>query len=380
MYPPIFPDDRAPAKYFHGRDDIRGFFAARLNHYEHLRGGSIILITGAPGAGKSALLTALSDDASKMGWCVTPDLAPAQLASPARMAKVLGVEYKSLHTRSAQVDGKVYKHTWQSERENAPMVTDIIRDAARPQPLLLVLDEAQRLHTLSEIPEDKKSAEATLEAIHNGKIGHPVVFLAAGLDTSRNAFGALSVSRITDLNRVRLGPLEIESAKDVIIAYVYGEFGCDVPDDWIEPLAQQSQGWPQHLVGYANAAGNILAPLHRPPSASDLKEVLAEGCSAQERYYNACAHDITYGQREAIASVFAKIPIGGTVRKREVVNALCQEYSTELADEKFTQALYQGILNECEDGLYGIPIPSLHSWLVQKYAKGKWRVGSGLER
>jgi len=376
MYPPIFPDDRAPAKYFQGRDDIRGFFAARLNHYEHLKGGSIILVTGAPGAGKSALLSALSDDASKMGWRVVQGLSPAQLASPARMAKVLDVEYKSLHTRSAQVNGKIYSHLWKSERENVPMVADILRDAARSQPLLLVLDEAQRLRTLADIPEDKKHAEAALEALHNGKIGYPLVFLAAGLDTSTKAFAALSVSRITDLNRIRLGPLDREPAKDVITDFVYGEFGCDVPDDWVEPLAQRSQGWPQHIVVYANAAGNLLAPLQRTPSSSDLEEVLKEGRSAQERYYNARAHDITYGQREAIASVIAQIPIGGTVRRREVVNALCKEYPEEVAVAKFMQALQQGILNEREDGLYGIPIPSLHWWLVEKYANGKWRGGS----
>ncbi|MCY4171592.1 MAG: hypothetical protein OXF08_08355 [Bacteroidetes bacterium] len=149
-----------------------------------------------------------------------------------------------------------------------------------------------------------------------------------------------------------------------------------MPDDWVEPLAQRSQGWPQHIVVYVNAAGNLLAPLQRPPSSSDLEEVLKEGRSAQERYYNARAHDITYGQREAIASVIAQIPIGGTVRRREVVNALSKEYPEEVAMAKFMQALQQGILNEREDGLYGIPIPSLHWWLVEKYANGKWQGGS----
>ncbi len=274
----------------------------------------------------------------------------------------------------------MYKHFWQSEKEKRSGVADIIRDAASTQPLLLVLDEAQHLQTLAEIPQDKKVAEAALDALHNGKIGHPVVFLAGGLDTSRQAFGSLGISRITRANRVRLGPMDHEPAKSVIRDYVGGEFGCDVPENWLDPLASQSQGWPQHLVCYADAAGHILSTLQCAPSASDLEDALAEGRSAQKDYYNARAHDITYGQREAIASVFAKIPIGVTVRRREVVNALCKEYPKEVAEEKFKIALHQGILNEQEDGLYGIPIPSLHFWLLENYAKEKWHGGSAMER
>ncbi|MCY4233537.1 MAG: ATP-binding protein [Bacteroidetes bacterium] len=371
MHLPTSPDDRGPSKYFHGRDDIRTFFSGRLNHYEQLRGGSIILITGAPGAGKSALLSVLSDDASKMGWCVNTQMTPEKFANPVEMADTLGVKYKSRKTGSATLNLPVYKHFWQSEKEKSPSVSDIIRSAARAQPLLLVLDEAQHLQILAEIPQDKKVAQAVLETLHNGKIGHPVVFLAGGLDTSRQAFGSLGVSRITSANRVRLGPIDQGPAKEVIRDYVCGEFGCEVPENWLDLLASRSQGWPQHLVCYAHAAGHVLASLQRPSSTSDLEDALSEGRSAQEDYYNARAHDITYGQREAIASVFAKIPINGTVRKREVVNALHKGYSKEVAEEKFRLALHQGILNEREDGLYGIPIPSLYSWLVENYASGK---------
>jgi len=282
------------------------------------------------------VLSVLTDDASKMGWRVNIQVVPDHFTSPAKMANLLGVEYKSLYTRSAHVDEKVYRDTWQSERENVSLVADVIGEAAQSKPLLLILDEAQRLQTLSDIPEDKKSAEAVFESILNGKIGYPVMFLTGGLSTSRKALAALGISRITNSNRIRVGILDQEHAKAVIVDYVHGEFDREVLANWVETLVARSQGC--HSTLSATLTQPVMY-LQHAPSDSDLQDALMEGHRAQVDYYNDRAHDITYGQREALASVFAEISIGGAVRKREVVNTLCKEYPMEVAEAKFKQEL-----------------------------------------
>ena len=49
-------EDRGPARYFHGRGEILGSFMRQLRRAKATNGGTIILVQGPPGAGKTALL------------------------------------------------------------------------------------------------------------------------------------------------------------------------------------------------------------------------------------------------------------------------------------------------------------------------------------
>ncbi|MCY4171119.1 MAG: ATP-binding protein [Bacteroidetes bacterium] len=368
MHQVLHADDRGPTKYFHGRDAIRSLFAERLNHYDQLCGGSTFLITGAPGAGKSALLDVLGKDADKMGWNVKTEISPEHFASPARMARALGVKYVRRKSRPVTLSVKVLRKVWRSEKDTAPGVADVIKKASKSRPLILVLDEAQHLHNIASIDAYRVVATGAMDALHNGKIGYPYILLAGGLDTSENALSDLGVSRITSSNKVRLGPMEMEEAKRVIVDYVHGEFGESVPDHWLSAIAEPTHGWPQHIVCYANAVGNKLISLSRSPTGDDLDEALRNGWDIQMDYYEARAHDITWGQRAILAHLVAEIPVWGTLSKSHVVSALAEKYSQEVAEATFTRALRQGVLSKVKGGGYGVPIPSMHRWLVDEYA------------
>lgn len=60
-------DDRGPAKYFHGRRQILRDFANQCQRAA-AHSGSTFLIQGAPGVGKTALLTECAKRASASGW------------------------------------------------------------------------------------------------------------------------------------------------------------------------------------------------------------------------------------------------------------------------------------------------------------------------
>ncbi len=342
-------------------------FSDRLDHYKGLNGGTIFLIKGAPGAGKSALLHVLAQDATLKGWQAIMNVTPADLHNPARMAQTLGVQHSSTEATKTMVNLEFFKHEWQDEKTHDYSASKIIAEAASFAPLLLVLDEAQHLINIASPQTVKDAATTTLNAIHNGHIGHPVILLAGGVGTSEHALNTLGISRFAGPARINLGPLDHDSTCAVVRAYIEGEGETNLPQEWIEPIAERTHGWPQHIVCYARATVLHLSSMDRPPMKSDLDVVIRRGRSDQEEYYHGRAHDITWGQREILAHIFAKISIGGTVRRRTIVSALSAEYSSKVAEETFTKALHQGVLDQRKNGAYSIPIPSMHRWLVDEY-------------
>lgn len=365
------PDDRGRSKYFHGRSEIRSRFLRRLNHYNAINGGSIFLVTGPPGAGKSALLYMLGEDAEDLGWNVKMDITPEHFTSPLLMAKCLSVKLKHTTTRSTSIDAKVLQQSWGTSRILGAAIADVMRTAASARPLLLVLDEAQELSTIADILEDRKVASAAMGLLHNGKLGYPVVLLAGGLDTSREVLSAFGMSRITNENRARIGALSMESTREVIRAYVLGETGIDIPEQWVEPIAKKTQGWPQHIVCYSGGAATKVSTLQHAPSDSDLKDIVTYGRSSQVSYYEERTHDFDWEALRCIAGVFETITVGGSTTRSVIENALKEVYTQEQTKDIFTRALRQGVITGTAYGKYTIPIPSMHSWLTSEFGPSR---------
>ena len=84
--------DRGPAEYFHGRREIIITFVSALRLFQDKNKGTTFLIQGAPGAGKTALLDVLSQQAKSDGWEVAK-IVIKNLHSPASMAQALGKSY-----------------------------------------------------------------------------------------------------------------------------------------------------------------------------------------------------------------------------------------------------------------------------------------------
>ncbi len=88
-----------------------------------------------------------------------------------------------------------------------------------------MLDEAQYLINLKKTPTEQTRARDTLDVIHKGDVGRPVILLAAGLGMSKASFGELEISRFRGGCFVELGALEKDSERAVIQDWLVKEGG-----------------------------------------------------------------------------------------------------------------------------------------------------------
>jgi len=240
------------------------------------------------------------------------------------------------------------------------------------KPLLLILDEAQALGLKDVVPPKMKGIlTSVLKQIHNGDLGRPVMLLAGGLGTTEVAFTTFGISWFMRKCRVLLGCLSQESTCAVIRDFLIHEGGASKPPlQWIETIAERSHGWPQHIVSYADQAANYLAS-KQTPTDEGLNAVLQQGRAEQIEYYKVRAKGIVRKKRQVLAEIFADVPLGETMEFEDIMATIQKEYSHEVAEDLFNNALARGIIDEREDGDYGIPIPSFHTWLVDEYARRK---------
>ena len=361
-------EDRGEAKYFHGRTGILANFKERLEFAElDPKKGTTFLIQAAPGAGKSALLYKCAEIAEEKGWTIV-NLRAKNLWDAASLGKSLGL------ARELKEKEVTWRHGYPSliQRESrtllAPPDTLDILEMSR-KPLLLLLDEAQRLH--KRIPrlrgDQLDDATEFVKSVHNGEIERPLILLAAGLSATKRAFKDLDVSRFKDNCYVELGPLKPEAERRVIKDWLKleGQAKGD-PIPWIDSIMQKTHGWPQHVAAYAESAAIHLRATGRQMTPEKLKEVLEVGEMKRIKFYKSRADGIMRNERQCIARAMTNVATDGTIDKDTVIASLREEFSAEKAEEVFALALGNGIFDLQGDS-YVIPIPSMRRWFIANY-------------
>ncbi len=364
--------DRGPTPYFHGRTEIIDTFNRYINHYKSKqKGGTIFLIQGAPGAGKTALLDVLSKRARLQSWKVAI-IKMKDLYDPISMAQSLGESYVMDKQYAANVGIHGLGGGYSRNVAGYSSVDGLLKEEAPEEGLVLVLDEAQRMNEIPVNSERHTITGDTLDVIHNGRIGRPVMLLAAGLGMTKSALISLGISRFVKDCTVGLGALEKDSERAVIQDWLIKEGGAkgDLAP-WIDAIAKECHGWPQHILSYMDPAVAYLKSNHRCMTDDGLNSVLEKGNEFRINYYRQRAHDIDEEHRGALAAAVMDVPIGGTLTRTVIKDRLkLSGLIQEEADKLFKKALDQGIIDE-RDGRYGVPIPSMQTWLVEEYGKGR---------
>ncbi|MCY4159586.1 MAG: ATP-binding protein [Bacteroidetes bacterium] len=174
--------DRGPARYFHGRKKILRNFKELLRYASQNTWGTTFLIQGAPGVGKTALLEEMASDDLESQWDVI-DLRLADLYNPVHMAQTIGESYVTRKETITAVDARLLSKEHVKEFAEDSSVAQVLRKIESDQGIVLILDEAQRIDAFSGTSNEIPVMD-TLDTLHNGRLPHPIILLAAGLGTT----------------------------------------------------------------------------------------------------------------------------------------------------------------------------------------------------
>ncbi len=365
--------DRGPAKYFHGRQRVMGNFKKLVNDSLKESSGTIFLIQGAPGAGKTALLDQCGKLAKRDGWKSAVINIPA-LWDPDVLLHCLGkgdgLQFKGSSGTLGFEAGIKASATVEVSAKHVPTIMKILQDDSKP--LLLILDEAQVLGIEDVVKSDHKgTVTSVLDYIHNGRLNKPVILLMGGLGITSKALRSLGISRYKGGCFVELGALGKKSECAVIKDWLVKEGRAEGdPNPWVDAIAQKTCGWPQHITAYAEAAAKQIRKDKGNMTPQGLESVNRTGLERREMYYRQRADDFDGDQMISLSEAIAGIDSGMPFNKELVVSSLKKMYTANEAKDLFNKFLIKGLI--AADGLlYSVPIPSMHHWMKTELTRTK---------
>ena len=265
--------------------------------------GNTVLIEGAPGAGKTALLREIARQAQAAGTTtvVRPDVPQsgdietiyAELATSLAGASSRATRTTETKTRGISIGPAALRGSRQAgttvvpPKLGSPQAVAALR-GDKPwrasDKAIVFIDEVQN------VVRDSTAAEL-LRALHTQQ-SIPVLLVCAGLSSSRAALERAGLSRIGTANTVRLESLPLSVAVDCVrrtfdIVRQQGLSGGDAAADrWSERLATASDGWPRHLQNYLRACWLTLHAQQAPSlDTADPDAAISRGDEFRESYY-----------------------------------------------------------------------------------------------
>lgn len=367
--------DRGPAKHFHGRTGALQKFAEAMEAAKK-GAGTIFLIQGAPGSGKTALLAKCQEVAAAKKW-QTARITPEAFWNPNALLDALGqdrdpVQKESGWSTAAEGEAGLPglgsakgSGAYESRKIHAPRTTlDVLND--EEDALLLILDEAQ---TVAEkiLNEHHPQARIVLDKIHNGDVDRPVILAAGGLSTTSEVFHDMGVSRFEARSFVGLGRMREAYTRDIIRDWLIKDGGAkEDPAPWIDAITPETYGWPQHIMSYIRPAVWHLVAHEGEMNNEGLQGVLEEGRDGRTQFYKARAKGFFEEHRTCIARAFASVREDYTQTRTAIMAFLVHDFGQSEAEFIFKRALHKGILDDLGGHLV-IPIPSMRDWFLDNY-------------
>ena len=351
--------------------------------------GQTFIVSGAPGAGKTSLLTELSKRSARP--CIVRGEVPNNETVPLiwnmLAEKLTGIPLKSLmSTRheerrgEAGVDTILKAGTGFSTGMSQPPLPiascEHIRALSDEQfktPLILCIDEIQN------IEQGSKASELVRE-LHTQSIA-PILLVCAGLSNSGKRLRDIGLSRPMRSNVISLGTLE---PQETLFASreslrMIGETANIESGALVDALAEQiaiaSDDWPRHLACYLNAVCKALIEQATPDfSCLDQSAVIERGHVLRREYY----------EERLVASELPAHILAGLYRKfhdsslssndcADVLEAEIERSDSSTLKRRFAtgedaldQSLRAGVLALNENNTCAIPIPSLADFMFER--------------
>ena len=364
--------------------------------------GNTILIHGAPGAGKTALVCEIARRLEKEGAAaiVQPEIpAPGRIqAIYAALVTALADARPDLGRTTVRADtalsirpGGVGGDLSTGKSVAPPTLEDpeSIADlrAGRPwQPnerAVVFIDEIQN------IAPDTQADECRLVRALHTQDRIPVLLVCSGLSNSEDALGRAGLSRLGTENCIPLGSLTQEETLDCARATLdfvrqRGLPGSDgAVQRWAGRIAASSDGWPRHLQNYFTATWETLAA-HEAPAldAADLDATIRRGDARREDYY------IKRISRSGlpisvVGALHEQLALGESLDEYQAMNVIDDAIAGlpagmqrsikgrfAASDDCLESLLRAGIVSLDRHKRCVSPIPALHQFVLAEYGKG----------
>lgn len=210
-------------------------------------------------------------------------------------------------------------------------------------------------------------SKVVLDSLHNGDVDRPVVLAAGGLSMTREVFRGMGVSRFEAHSFVGLGRMRDASVRKVVKDWLIQEGGANgEPAQWVDAIAPETYGWPQHIVSYIRPAVWHLVANSGEMTRDGLQKVLEEGRKQCAEFYEARSDGLHKKVRRCIAYAAAHLDADGDIDDDIIMDSLRKKIGKMEAQKMFKLALNKGVLDNQGGGLH-IPIPSMRYWYLDNY-------------
>ena len=160
--------------------------------------------------------------------------------------------------------------------------------------------------------------------------------------------------------------LDCLGPKESVEAFVLGmeALGREIPGPQAECLADESQGFPQHIHGYLRAACAAYDTWGSLEAANAVDEALALGQKARTAFYNRrlnalpdrdSMQPVINGMAEAAATAMTR---------RQAASAIGSAQGGD-GTAAVDSAIAHGVLSVDDDGLLRFAIPSFHAYMLE---------------
>ncbi len=394
------PFDRDSAPAFVGRQDILELIEAncqealKRTRNQKKAAGYTIVLQGAPGAGKTAVLSHLEEewDGKKDRPHILsmdkislkdPESAALEIIRKIDPSKAKDYRQKVVTNTGARIGLGVIGAEGSTTRATDPEAASfsILKEVLPPQdwkqPLCILVDEIQNVG---------KSHEEVLTALHLGEHRLPIVPIYAGLANSTAALAEAGLSRLQIGNVCTLGALAGEEVRSCVKRMLVNcRIGLGVGYALrclSDGVVERSEGWPQHVRTEAAALFWALGPAEGEIKNIDLRSMLKRARKYRKKSCQARQSTEMENAEDLVAAVMEELPADGGLRRSRVldfidkkIEAAPDSRSWKLpkgmdADQFLGHLIQKGALQSNDAGSLVCPIPSLRRWLIERTRPG----------
>jgi len=354
---------------------------------EHGALGRTQILHGAPGAGKSSILAELRKQSHKkeadFGVFRVVELAPHDLqtdiAGTVRAVAAAGGmppdRWRSLTahlTGSASIGIAELRAALGWTGRTDPRTLIELKSVFSPPrwqaPVIVAIDEAQRF------AGDHTTPHAMfLQAIHDGKLGLPLVLTLAGLGDTRERARAMHLTRGSTTHAV--GALAADDAATLMEA-ICTHFGMDPEPVAAElgRLAAPCEGWPRHLHGTLRALGRAALAVDGDLHSIDWATVHRDAAASRLQSYRDQQSALMDEAATLTAMVVHTIHPRFGASRSEILEVIHQTVGTRKGtrlprgtepEHFFVHLIHCGALHVGPDKRLRVPIPSFRDYLLE---------------